>query len=284
MAEDDYYGEEHSSSGLLILLAGLAFLLGLGALAWIYTLQNRLTGVETRLSQVEQRSVQQAAEQAETRRRLRATAEALGAKVGITQRQIASRAEDILRQQEEATTQLTARINQQEAATRKQVSNVSTAVSTVRSDVGGVKKAVASTRRELASTEQQLHAAMGDLGVQSGLIAKNAQQLSYLKQLGARNYFPFTLRKGQRPLAVSTIRLQLRKTDLKHSHFTLEIFSDDKSVEKKKRELDEPLQFYSGNPPMLFEIVVNNIEKNQVSGYLSTPKSVPAPTGSLMQR
>ena len=284
MAEDDFYGEERSSSGLLILLAGVAFLLGLGALGWIYTLQNRLTTVEARLGRVEARSIQQATEQAETRRRLRATAEAFGAKVGITQRQIESRAEDILRQQEEATTQLDARINQQEAVTRKQVSNVSTAVSTVRSDVGGVKKAVASTRRELASTEKQLHAAIGDLGMQSGLIAKNADELNYLKRLGARNYFEFTLRKGESPLVISTVRLQLRKVDVKRSLYTLEIFSDDKRVEKKNRNVDEPLQFYTGNPPILFEIVVNKMEKNQVSGYLSTPKTAPSPNGSLLQR
>lgn len=286
MADDDFYGEEErSSSGLLILLAGAAFILGLGALAWIYTLQSRLTDVEGKLGQLETQSVQQLTEQEETRRELRATAEAFGAKVGITQRQIESRAEDILRQQAAATNQLTAQIDQQEAVTRNQVKKVSSAVSTVRSDVGGVKKAVASTRQELAHTEQQLHAAIGDLGVQSGLIAENAAELKYLRQLGARNYFPFTLRKGQPPITISTIRLQLRKADVKRSRFTLEVFSDDKRVEKKNRDVDEPLQIYSGNPPMLFEIVINHIEKNQVSGYLSTPKTASSPNGpSLLQR
>ncbi len=279
MAEDDLYGEERSSSGLLILLAGVAFLLAIGALAWIYLLQNRLSAVEAKLGQVEEQSIQQATQESETRRQLRATNEAFGAKVGITQRQIESRAEEILRQQQAATSLLDARITQQEAVTRKQVSNVSSAVSSVRSDVGGVKKVVASTRRELASTEQQVHAAIGDLGVQSGLIARNAEELNYLKRLGSRNYFEFTLRKGKAPVTVSTIKLQLRKVDQKHSRYTLEVFSDDKQVEKKNREVDVPLQFYSGNPPMLFEVVVNNLEKNEVSGYLSTPKSVPAPAG-----
>ena len=111
--------------------------------------------------------------------------------------------------------------------------------------------------------------------MQSGLIATNSEQLNYLKHLGDRNYIEFTLRKGQPPLAVSIVKLQLRKADTKHSRYTLDVFSDDKRVEKKNRDLDEPLQFYTGNPPMLFEVVINQIGKNKVSGYLSAPKDAP---------
>ncbi len=134
---------------------------------------------------------------------------------------------------------------------------------------------VATTRQELAATEQQLHAAMGDLGVQSGLIAKTQEQLEYLKRLGDRNYFQFSLRKSEPAQAISTIKLRLRKADAKHSRYSLDIFSDDKRLEKKNKDLDEPLQFYSGKPPLLFEVVVNQISANEVSGYLSAPKSAP---------
>jgi hypothetical protein len=277
MAEDDWEVEERSSSGFLILLAGVALLLALGALAWIYFLQNRLDAAEIRLNQSQEQSVQQASQQAELRREMRATTEAFGAKMGITQRQIELRADEILRQQQAANNRLATRMAQQENATRKQVNSVSTAVSSVRSDVGGVKKDVASTRQELATTEQELHAAVGDMGMQSGLIAKNSQQLEYLRHLGDRNYFAFTLHKDQPPTAISTIKLRLRKADTKHSRYTLEIFSDDKQLQKKNRDVDEPLQFYSGKPAMLFEVVVNAIGRNEVSGYLSTPKTSPQP-------
>ena len=60
--------------------------------------------------------------------------------------------------------------------------------------------------------------------------------------------------------------------------YMLMVYADDKKYEKKDRNLNEPLQFYSGKDPGLYEIVVNAIpSKNQVSGYLSTPKNAPAP-------
>lgn len=276
MLDDEYddYPEEHSHSGFLIFIAGAAFILVLGALAWMFFLQNRVATVESELRQAQEQNAQQAIQFNEMRRQLRATTEAFGAKVGITQRQIEARAADILRQQETANSKLTAKlsqqISQQAATTRKQVSGVSEAVSSVKTDV-------ASTKKELANTEQQLHAAIGDMGIQSGLIAYNSEELETLKHRGDRNYFEFTLHKGASPLALSTIKLQLRKADTKHSCYTLEIFSNDKRIEKKNRDLDEPLQFYSGKPPLLFEVVVNQISKNQVSGYLSTPKSAPQP-------
>jgi len=51
------------------------------------------------------------------------------------------------------------------------------------------------------------------------------------------------------------------------------ISSDDRNIEKKDKTIMEPVQFYSGKSPALFEIVVNSMAKNQISGYLSTPKS-----------
>ncbi len=74
--------------------------------------------------------------------------------------------------------------------------------------------------------------------------------------------------------------LELRKTDQKKNRFTQSILADDKNYEKKDRNVNEPLQFYSGKDPALFEIVVNSINsKNQISGYLTTPKGAPvAPT------
>jgi hypothetical protein len=118
----------------------------------------------------------------------------------------------------------------------------------------------------------------GDLSGHSSLIARNHDELEVLKHKGDRSYYEFTLTKGQKK-AVGTISLELRKADSKRNRFTLVVDSDDKQYEKKDRSLNEPLQFYSGKEPALFEIVVNSVGgKNQsISGYLSAPKDAPAP-------
>ena len=111
----------------------------------------------------------------------------------------------------------------------------------------------------------------------SSLIARNAQELDVLKHRGDRNYYEFTLVKGQKK-PVGTVSLELKKADSKKSKFTLVVYSDDKEYEKKDRNLNEPMQLYSGKDPQLFEIVVNSVSaKNTVTGYLSSPKSAPVP-------
>ena len=94
-----------------------------------------------------------------------------------------------------------------------------------------------------------------------------------LKHRGDRNYYEFTLQKGAKPTLLASITLQAKKVDEKRSKYTLMVSADDRNIEKKDKSLDEPVQFYTGKNPVLYEVVVNNISKNQISGYLSTPKS-----------
>ena len=83
--------------------------------------------------------------------------------------------------------------------------------------------------------------------------------------------------KGAHPKPVSTVSLQLKKTDAKRSKFTLNVIADDRTIEKKDRTVAEPLQFYTGRDRMLYEIVVFTVDKKKITGYMSTPKSAPAP-------
>jgi len=200
--------------------------------------------------------------------RLRATSETLGQSVGMTQKQMEAKAESILAAQRVATSKLEA----QQEATSKRVGDVSNDVASVKTDVGGVKTNVATNTSDLQATKTQLNRVMGDAGVMSGLIATNRSELEVLKHKGDRNYLEFTLQKGAKPTLLSTIKIKLKKVDMKHSRYTLEVSADDRNIEKKDRTLDEPVQFYTGKNPVLYEIVVNDIEKHSVSGYLSTPK------------
>jgi multidrug efflux pump subunit AcrA (membrane-fusion protein) len=196
--------------------------------------------------------------------------ETLGQKLGMTKKDLAQRASQLQAQQQEAETRL-------EQAQKEQMGQVSGEVAGVRSDVGGVKTDVASTKADLEATKAKLQSAVGDLGMQSGLIAHTRDDLEVLKHKGDRNYYEFTLLRGAKPQPVATVSLQLKKADAKRGKFTVNVSADDKTIEKKDRTVAEPIQFYSGRDHLLFELVVWTVDKNKATGYLSTPKNAPTP-------
>jgi len=259
--------ERQPNHGLLLGIGVAGLVLALGALGWSYSIQSKLGDS---LSASQQQNDKLQSELDSTNARLKATSETLGQSVGMTQKQLEDKAQAILATQHADT----ARLERQQAATNQQVSAVSSDVTDVKTDVGGVKTDVATTKTDLANTQAQLQRTVGDAGVMSGEIATNHDELEQLKHKGDRNYFEFTLTKGAKPTLLASITLQLKKTDTKRSKFTLNVSSDDKLIEKKDKNLDEPVQFYTGKDPVLYELVVNNISKNSVSGYLSTPKSI----------
>jgi hypothetical protein len=262
-----------SYSGALLAVIAVALLVGVGGLIWSYVLSGRVASQQADLAEAKQENVKLAAEQRETDARLKVATEELGNSLGLTQKQMDARAQEIIKR-EQADAQRLASAQKQ---TAQQVSDVSGEVSSVKTDVGGVKTDLGKTQADLATTINQLQSMKGDLSDHSSLIARNHDELELLKHRGDRNYYEFTLNKGQRK-PVGTVSLQLKKADPKRNRFTLAVYSDDKEYEKKDRNVNEPLQFYSGKDPMLYEIVVNSINsKNQIKGYLAAPKSAPAP-------
>ncbi|HZU11160.1 MAG TPA: hypothetical protein VFA02_14740 [Pseudacidobacterium sp.] len=261
-------GEQRSFSGVFLGLLVLAVLAAAGGLIWSYLLNNRLARAEAQLLEAQQERDKIASDLRETNAKLKITSDS----VGLTQKQLEARAQELMRRQESDAK----RLESEQAATKQQIGAVSSDVSSVKTDVGGVKTDVAQTKTELQSAEAQLQSMKGDLGIQSGLIAKNHDELEVLKHKGDRNYYEFTLHKGQRQ-AVSTVGLELRKADTKHNRYTLNVYADDKKIEKKDRGLNEPVQFYTGKDNYLYELVVNNISKNEIQGYISTPKNAPVP-------
>ena len=147
-------------------------------------------------------------------------------------------------------------------------------IAEVSTDVGNVKTEVSSTRSELQQTIADLKKVTGDLGVTSGYVATNSKELSALKRLGERNYFEFNISKSKQPQRVGDIQVQLKKTDPKRNRFTVEVLADDKRIEKKDKTANEPVQFYVAKARQPYEIVVNEVRKDQIVGYLATPKDM----------
>lgn len=269
----EFESTPRSYSGALLAAIAVALLCALGSLFWAYSLSGRVTTQQTELQEAKQRNTELAANLRETDARLRVTADELGKSLGLTQKQMDARAAQIIAREEAANR----RLETAQKETAQQVSAVATDVSSVKTDVGGVKTDLGKTQTDLAGAIGQLQSMKGDLSDHSSLIARNHDELEVLKHKGDRTYYEFTLGKGDKK-PVGTISLELKKTDSKKNKFTLVVYADDKRYEKKDRNVNEPLQFYSGKDPGLYEIVVNSISsKNQVAGYLSTPKNAPAP-------
>src|SRR5277367_567307 len=268
---------ERSYTGAFLAMVVVALLAAIGGLIWSYTLATRLTKSETALAAAQAQNDKLSAALDHTNAELRVETDALSKSVGLTQKQIETSASDLLRRQEAEAKRLQSQQVAASEAAAKQIGAVSSQVSSVQTDVGGVKTDVAATKTELKSAEAQMQSMKGDLGLQSGLIATNHNELEILKHKGDRNYYEFTLNKQKNPQPVSTVSLILKNSNPKKSQYTLVVVSDDKQIEKKNKGLNEPVQFYSGKDNLLFELVVNQVNKNQVIGYISTPKNAPQP-------
>ena len=276
MSEEEVEDTPRTYSGAFLAAIAVALLAALGGLIWSYTLSGRLTTQQTELADAKAQNVKLEAELRETDARLNVATDELKTSLGLTQKQLDNRAQEL--QQREARDEATAaRLAGEQKQTAQQVTAVSSAVTDVKTDVGGVKTDVAKTQSDLANAVSQLMSMKGDLSGHSSLIARNATELEVLKHKGDRNYYQFTLVRGVKQ-EVGTVSLVLNRADSKRSKYTITVFSDDKQYQKKDKSLNEPLQFYSGKDPMLFEIVVNNVSaKNTVTGYLSSPKGAPEP-------
>jgi hypothetical protein len=262
---EEFHNRSESNTGRWILLL-TAVIYVTGSLYLFFDLRGRLD----KLGKDETASKTQIADLIKRVQSAEANDETLAHQVGMTKKELAQRAGDLQRQQRAAE----ARLAEEQ---KQQISAVTGEVAGVKTDVGGVKTDVASTKADLEATKARLASTIGDLGVQSGLIAHTRDDLEILKHRGDRNYYEFTLVKGGKPQPVSTVSLQLKKADAKRGKFTLNVTADDKTIEKKDRNISEPIQFYTGRDRMLYELVVWGVDKNKATGYLSTPKNAPVP-------
>ena len=191
-------------------------------------------------------------------------------RVGLTQSELAqakSRAESIRKEQQTSDQKLTAQLGQVQKESEEKIGAVA-------SEVGGAKKDIEATKTDLEATKGKLERSLGDMNVMSGLIAHNRDDLEDLKRRGDRNYYEFSLQKSKNAQRVGPVQMSLNKTDPKKSKYTVTVVADDRTIEKKDKTSGEPVQFYvKGSSRMApYEIVVFDVGKNQITGYLATPK------------
>jgi len=265
------YHYEGSGTPRWIPVLFVVLLAGLGALA--YASHSVQTRFEQEIAKAEEQNKILSAQLEQANARiadLKGQVDVTSQKVGMTQAELAqakSRAESIRKEQLASDQKLSEQISTAQKESAAQIGAVAT-------DLGGAKKDIEATRTDLEATKTKLERATGDMGVMSGLIAKNHDDLEELRRKGDRNYYEFTIQKSKTPQRVGPVQIALNKTDQKKSKYTMTVLADDKSIEKKDKTSGEPVQFYVKGSAKLapYEIVVFDVGKNQITGYLATPK------------
>ena len=183
---------------------------------------------------------------------------------------------DIAVAQQKMQTQLSSDISNVKTSSDAANAATNERVNGVANDVGTVRTQATQTQDQLTKTINDLKSVTGDLGVQSGLIATNGKELAALRELGERNYVEFDVSKTNQPQRIGAISIVLRRTDPKRNRFTLDVLADDKRVEKRDRYINEPVQFYVSRAHQPYELVVNDVKKDRITGYLAVPKVLTA--------
>lgn len=228
------------------------------------TLASRDSAFETKFAQMLRR-VETAKEEASTA--------ALGRAQVAADRQTRALAMRLERQQKAASAAVDAELKRIQADSERRMSGMKTAVEDVKTEVAGVRTGLRSASSGVERADLELTRVRGDLGVMSGLIATNSKEIAALRELGDRTIYEFSLAKNGQLQRVGDIRVRVKKTDAKRNRYTMEILADDKLVEKKDRTTNEPVQFYVASRARVpYEIVVNEVSKGQVKGYLAAPK------------
>ncbi|HEX5425015.1 MAG TPA: hypothetical protein VFW94_15815 [Candidatus Acidoferrales bacterium] len=261
------------------------FVIAFGLLGYlVYASYSERQELHRTLSLADQKTQALAAELDKTNTRiadLKGQMDVTSQKLGLTEDELArarSLAQTIRKQQQKS-----------DAAFRKQLGgfqqDTASKFGQVSSDLTSTKSDLSATKADLEATKNKLQSTIGDLGVQSGLIARNHDEVEELKRLGQRDIFEFTMGKTKKPQRLGPIQVQFRKFDTKHYRYTMDVVVDDKKIEKKDKTIGEPVQFYVQGARAPYEVVVFNVTKKQAKGYLSTPKSPnePAPSAPAPQ-
>ena len=135
-------------------------------------------------------------------------------------------------------------------------------VSQVRTDVEATRKALEGARREIVDVRTAL----------TQQIARNKDELTQLRLKGERNFYEFDIQKKKGFALVGDIRIGVTKTNRRRQRYNVRIVVDDNTLEKKRRTINEPVQFLVGPTKLRYELVVNEVRRNRIIGYLSVPK------------
>lgn len=143
----------------------------------------------------------------------------------------------------------------------------------MQSQLADERKQLNETQAEIAGARSDLEGQLGSTRDElNGSIARTHDELVALEKRGERSYYEFDLSKSKDFQREGPIQISLRKADSKHQSYDLTMLVDDHQLSKKKVDLYEPIWLHDSAEPQPVQIVVNQIDKNHIHGYISAPK------------
>ena len=139
----------------------------------------------------------------------------------------------------------------------------------LQSQIDEQNKAIKQTRTDLTTTQGDLVNARTEL---TGSIAHTHDELVLLQKKGERNYSEFDLSKSKEFRRAGPVSVRLKKANEKHQYADVELIVDDRTLSQKHVNLYQPVMFYTPDTPQPVEVVINNITKDHVHGYISSSK------------
>ena len=139
----------------------------------------------------------------------------------------------------------------------------------LQSQLDDQSKAIDDTRAGLQSTQGNLDSTSTEL---SGSIAHTHDELVLLQKKGERNYAEFDVTKSKQFKRAGSVELRLKKADGRHQFADLDLMVNDRNLSQKHVNLFQPVMFYMPDSPQPIEIVINDIGKDHIHGYVSTSK------------
>ncbi len=254
----------HTAAWKLMAAFGAAIVLALGGMT-VYA------GHEHKVSaQLAEQTEGMSSELAATRNEV----EQLTAKVNDLNTQVSNSAAQTAAAQEvsAASKQVVHRKHADDSRLRKlqaQLDAQGKAINTQGQTIDAQGKAIDDTRNQLVGTRDDLSNTRTEL---TGSIARTHDELVLLEKKGERNYYEFDVQKSKQFKVEGPVGVRLRKANTKHDYADLELMLNDKSVTQKHVNIYQPVMFYAPDVHQPIELVINNISKDHIHGYISAPK------------
>jgi len=208
----------------------------------------------------------------ELREQLERARRQANAMVGEAKQEALKKVDDTRAQLEAAQEQNKQQLKSDISQVREQTDTANKQISQVGNDVTAVRTDLTSTKGELEKTVADLKRATGEIDGHSVMIATNGKELAALRALGERNFVEFTIHKSKQAQKVGDVSILLKNADPKKNRYTIELTADDRTTEKKDRTANEPVQFMTSKAKQPYELIVNDVKKDTIAGYLSVPK------------